>query len=277
MALSVTPIAPEIGVEFAGLSGHQLVDRKVADDLRKALQAHGVVVCREAHIGDADLVALSRMLGDVVVPPLGSAAGHPEVQKISLDPAKSELAAYQQGTFHWHLDGATDAVPQKATLLTAREVSDEGGDTEFTNTFSAYAALPEEEKQQLAGLRVVHSFAAAQLLVTPEPSQKKLTAWQRVPSREHPLVWTHSDGRKSLLIGATADYVVGLTAAESRALLDRLQKWSTRARFVLRHHWRRGDLVIWDNTGMLHRALPYRQTSPRLMHRTTLVGEEAVV
>ena len=89
-------------------------------------------------------------------------------------------------------------------------------------------------------------------------------------------MWTRRNGRKSLLMGATAGEVVGLVAGREQRLLDRLLEWSTQPQFVLRHHWRRGDLVIWDNTGMLHRALPYGQTSPRLLHRTTLVGEEEV-
>ena len=63
---------------------------------------------------------------------------------------------------------------------------------------------------------------------------------------------------------------------ESRALLDHLLEWVTQPRFVLRHHWRLGDLVVWDNTGLLHPAIPYEATSRRLLHRTTLVGEEAI-
>jgi alpha-ketoglutarate-dependent taurine dioxygenase len=97
-----------------------------------------------------------------------------------------------------------------------------------------------------------------------------------VPSREHPLVWTRRDGRKSLFIGATAGEVVGRPAAEGRALLDRILAWATAPQFTLRHRWRVGDLVIWDNTGMLHRAHPYGETSRRLMHRTTIAGTEAV-
>ncbi|UGQ12753.1 TauD/TfdA family dioxygenase [Yinghuangia sp. ASG 101] len=276
MAITFTPVSPEIGGEASGLTGSDLVTPQAAADVRAALDRYGVLILREVNISDADLVTLSRLLGSVVVPPRGGTDDHPEVQKISLDPAKSELATYQQGTFYWHMDGANDAIPQFATLLVARQVSDEGGDTEFANMYAAYAALPEEEREELARRRVVHSLAATQILVYPNPTEKQREAWTRVPSREHPMVWTRGNGRRSLLAGATADHVVGLPEDESRALLDRLLEWSTQPRFTLRHHWTPGDLVIWDNTGMLHRALPYQPTSPRLMHRTTLVGEEAV-
>jgi alpha-ketoglutarate-dependent taurine dioxygenase len=276
VTVTVTDIAPAIGVEVAGLSGGQLVDRRVAEDCLAALDERGVVVYREAQVDDAQLVAFSRLLGDVVILPMGTDDEHPEISKITRDPSQSSLAAYREGTFFWHIDGTTDEVPNKATLLTAREVGDGGGDTEFANVYAAYEALPEDEKAALAGVRVVHSFAAGQLLVTPDPSPKERAAWDRVPAREHPLVWTRRNGRKSLLIGATAGEVVGRTPEEGRALLDRLLDWATQPQFVVRHRWRRGDLVIWDNTGVLHRALPYGAASRRLMHRTTLVGEEAV-
>lgn len=276
MFANATPITATIGVEITELPGSHLVDDRGAARCQAALDQYGVVVFREAHIGDDDLVALSRLLGDVVVAQVGGQDEHPEISAISLDPAKTVLASLNQGTFHWHIDGATDAVPQKATLLTALEVSDEGGDTEFANTYASYEALADEEKAEIADLRVVHSFAAAQRLANPEPSDKQRAAWDRVPTREHPLVWTRSNGRKSLLLGATASHVVGWPEDKGRALLDRLLGWSTQPRFALRHHWRRGDLVLWDNTGMLHRAVPYAPTSARLLHRTTLIGEEAV-
>jgi alpha-ketoglutarate-dependent taurine dioxygenase len=94
--------------------------------------------------------------------------------------------------------------------------------------------------------------------------------------KEHPLVWRHASGRRSLVLGATAERIVGMSAAEGRALLDRLLEWATQPRFVYRHHWQVGDLVIWDNRGTMHRALPYSPTSNRVMHRTTLVGDEAI-
>lgn len=265
------------GAEITDVIGKDLVNAAAADRCRALLAEHGVVIYRELHIGDEDLVAFTRLLGEPVAARTGE---HrlAEIETITLDPARTDamLASYRKGNFHWHIDGATLEIPQRATLLTAREVDESGGDTEFANTFLAYQGLPEEQKRQIDGLRVEHSFAAAQLRANPEPTEADRAGWARVPSRIHPLVWTRADGRKSLLIGATADHVVGMPANEGRALLDRLVRWSTQPRFAYRHQWRRGDLVIWDNTGMLHRAVEFEPTSRRLMHRTTLAGIEAV-
>ena len=93
---------------------------------------------------------------------------------------------------------------------------------------------------------------------------------------EHPLVWTHQDGRKSLLLGCHADYIVGMPHAQGRALLARLIEWAGQPAFSARHTWKKGDFAIWDNTGSMHRALPYSETSGRLMHRTTVAGYEEI-
>ena len=277
MSVTVTPLTPHVGVEITGLSSADLLDRQAADDCLAALNQHGVVVYRDVHIDDDDLITFSRLLGEVAVVPTGEHE-RPEIQTITLDPAKTNalLASYRQGNFLWHIDGATEATPQKGTLLAAHEVDDAGGDTEFASTFAAYDALPDAQKAELADLRVVHSFAAAQGRANPDASAEERATWDRVPAREHPLVWTHRDGRRSLLLGATAGEVVGWPKDRGEAMLTDLLEWSTQPQFVLRHHWRRGDLVTWDNTGMLHRALPFEPTSRRLLHRTTLVGDEAV-
>ena len=274
---TVTELSPLIGVELSGLTGVDLVDRTAADECVAALERHGVVIYREAHLSEVQFVAFSRLLGEVMPNPT-SEHQLPEIATITLDPAKTRalLACYRQGNFLWHIDGATEEVPQKATLLTARQVDPAGGDTEFASTYAAYAALPEDRQAWLSTLFVVHSFGAAQLRAHPEATADEKAGWDRVPSRVHPLVWTHRNGRKSLVLGATADSVVGMPEVEGRELLEELLAWSTQPQFALRHQWRIGDVVIWDNTGMLHRALPFEPTSPRLMHRTTLVGEEPI-
>jgi alpha-ketoglutarate-dependent taurine dioxygenase len=276
MTVTTTPITDAVGVEVLGCTGSDFAAPQAGRDCEALLARYGVVVYREAHISDADLVSFSRLLGEVVVAGFGDLPDYPEISPVTLDPAKSPLAGLRRSTVFWHADGLTDQIPQKATLLTAREVADEGGDTEFANTYAAYHMLDGARQAELERYRVVHSVAASQLLLNPDPTPDQRAKWANSRSREHPLVWKHRDGRKSLLIGATAERVLGMDDRRSRELLDGVLDWATQPRFALRHHWRVGDLVVWDNTGMLHRALPYEPTSRRLMHRTTLVGEEAV-
>ena len=277
MPVTTSEITPSVGVEIVGMTADALLEPQAAADTQRALDQYGVVVYREINISDEQLVSFSRRLGTLVVQPTGEHQ-YPEIQTITLDPTKTNalLASYRQGNFHWHIDGAIDEYPQKATFLTARAVDPAGGDTEFANIYAAYSALSDDERAEIAEIEVVHSFAHAQSLANPDATDEQRTSWDRVPPRVHPLVWTRANGRQSLLLGATAAEIVGWSHESSRALLDRLLDFSTQPQFTLRHTWRTGDLVIWDNTGMLHRALPFEPTSVRLMHRTTLVGVEPV-
>jgi alpha-ketoglutarate-dependent taurine dioxygenase len=277
MSVTTSAITPAVGLEISGMTSEDLGQADAAQQARRALEQHGVVVYREINVSDEDLLTFSRRLGTLVVQPTGEHE-HPEIQTITMDPTKTNaiMASYRQGNFHWHIDGAMDEIPQKTTLLTARAVDPAGGDTEFANTYAAYNALAEEERAAIADLRVLHSFAHAQSLANPEPTEKERAAWERIPTRVHPLVWKRRDGRTSMLVGSTATEIVGWPKGRGRALLDRLLDWATQPRFTLRQQWRVGDLVIWDNTGMLHRALPFAPTSVRLLHRTTLAGEEAI-
>jgi alpha-ketoglutarate-dependent taurine dioxygenase len=136
--------------------------------------------------------------------------------------------------------------------------------------------LSDEEKKRFASLRVVHSLEASQRRVTPDPDPDQEVRWRSRPTHEHPLVWTHRSGRKSLVLGASADYILGMELSEGRALLTELLERSTRADRVYSHTWSVGDTVIWDNRGVLHRAAPYDPDSPREMLRTTVLGDEPI-
>jgi alpha-ketoglutarate-dependent taurine dioxygenase len=276
--VTLTPLTDGVGVEVTGVSGEVLASPSAAAECGTLVKQYGVVVYRGANINDDDLIALSAQLGEIAIVPTGEHPS-PEIQTITLDPGKTSpmLASIRRGNFFWHIDGATERNPQKETFLAAREVDESGeGGTEFVSTFVAYDTLTPDDKALVADLEVVHSFGAAQRLANPDPTDTELALWERVPERVHPLVWTRTDGRKSLLIGATAGEVVGWPSADGRALLDRLLTWATRPDFVVHHDWRMGDLVTWDNTGMLHRAMPFEPTSRRLLHRTTLVGDEPI-
>jgi alpha-ketoglutarate-dependent taurine dioxygenase len=277
--ISTRRLGRHLGAEVAIGDKAALLDDSTAREVLDALEDHSVLVFRELHLDDAAQVAFSRNLGAVVnlggrEP--GPGNPHPEIFKVTLNKDRNPIADYLKGTFFWHIDGATDEIPTKASLLTARQLPDSGGDTEFASTYAAYEALSDQDKERFGRVRVVHSLEASQWLVQPNPSPAELNSWRARPTREHPLVWTHRSARKSLVLGATASHVVGMDEDEGGALLRSLLEWATRPDFVYRHEWRAGDLVIWDNRGVLHRALRYDSDSPRLMHRTTLVGDEPI-
>jgi alpha-ketoglutarate-dependent taurine dioxygenase len=267
-------LSETVGAEVIGVDRDRLLhDDSLAEWTLDALEAHGALVFRDLHVDDEAQVAFSHKLGHVEV---FGADPYPEIFRVTLDPAKNRSAAYLKGTFDWHIDGMTDDIPIKATLLAAKAVAETGGETEFASTYAAYDDLGDDLKARYEATRVVHTIAASQRSVNPNPTPEQRALYDSRPAKTHPLVWRHRSGRKSLVLGATADYVEGMEPDESRAFLDDLLGASTQPERVYRHEWTVGDMVIWDNRGVLHRACRYDEDSPRDMHRTTLTGDEPV-
>jgi alpha-ketoglutarate-dependent taurine dioxygenase len=266
--LDIVDLTPRIGSEIR-TDLDTLLSGSEAEHIRNTLEQRGVVFFRGLHISDEDQVTIAKTLGNLV-----ENEGQEGIYKISLDKDVNQRAQYLRGSMFWHFDGSLQPYPNLAALLRAVKLSDAGGQTEFCNTYAAYDDLPQADKELVAELRVVHSAERSQYYVTPEMSSEEIQFWQKSPTKSCPLAWTHQSGRKSLLLGATADYVIGMSIEESRALLASLRDWATQPRYVYRHDWQRGDLLIWNNTGTMHRVLPYAVDSGRLMHRTILAGEE---
>ncbi|ODQ84444.1 TauD/TfdA dioxygenase family protein [Mycolicibacterium holsaticum] len=277
--LTIDKLTSTVGAEVTGLDPAALgQDDALGAAVLDALEDNGVLVFPKLNLDPQAQVAFCRRLGEID----HSSDGHHPVAGIypvTLDTSKNASAAYLRATFDWHIDGCTptgDDYPQKATVLSAVQVAERGGETEFASSYGAYDALRDDEKARLASLRVVHSLEASQRRVTPDPTPEQVARWRSRPTHEHPLVWTHRSGRKSLVLGASADYVVGMDRDEGRALLADLLDRATGAGQVYRHDWAVGDTVIWDNRGVLHRAAPYDPDSPRLMLRTTILGDEPI-
>jgi alpha-ketoglutarate-dependent taurine dioxygenase len=271
--LETRKLSPTVGAEVLEVDADRLLhDRALPDALFEALEEHGVLLFPEIGIDDEEQVAFGRRLGDLVARP-----GHPipEITAITQDPG-NPLAEYLRGNMQWHIDGAMDDIPSKAGILTARVMAPGDGATEFASTYTAYDDLTEIEKERIAGYRVIHALEATLRPIYPNPSREQLADWRRRPSREHPLVWQHRSGRKSLLFGATADRVIDLDLEEGRALLADLLDRATRSERVLRHEWTVGDMVVWDNRGVIHRVTRYESLSTRELHRATVAGDEPV-
>jgi alpha-ketoglutarate-dependent taurine dioxygenase len=277
-ALATWDLTPVIGTRIDA-DRNTLLSGKYGKQLRALLQQRGVLIFPQVHFTDDEQVEFTGTLGTLAFDYNGQAmeGGKPQaIFKVSLDEAVSPTARSLKNSLLWHLDGTTHEIPILASVLSARQLPPEGGDTEWASTYAAYEALSEEDKQAIDGLRVVHSNLQLQRNINPELSYEQFQRARNSPARSQPLVWKHRDGRNSLVVGATAGYVEGLAHDDSLDLLVRLRDWATQPKFVYRHHWQLGDLAVWDNTGTLHRALAYAPDSGRLMHRSMVAGEESI-
>lgn len=283
MALEAIDLTPRIGSEIR-IGKEALLSGAHRDEIRKLLVDRGAIVMRGLHLNDEELRTVARSLGDLR---LGGSKrgsdgktlteGEAGVLKVSLDPkVNPEYAKFLFGNHLWHMDGTYEEVPPFATLFTPYQLSETGGDTMFASTYAAYEDLPEDEKKFLDTLRVVHTMPAALFPAKRNCTAEEFAVWSTYPERSHPLVWQHKSGRKSLALSTSAAWVEGMHPAESHDLLQRLMVHATQDKYVYRHKWQPGDLAIWDNTGMMHRAMPFEAGSKREFHRCTLNGEEPI-
>ena len=272
MTLTTRDLTPRIATEIRADKA-TLLGGAHATKIRELLEQRGVLVFPKVGFTDEEQITFTQTLGTFAPEMRGD-----KVYKVTLDTKVNEQADYLKGSFYWHIDGTMNTVPILASLLSSKvlgQLPEGSGDTEFCNTYAAYEDLSSEQKKQLEGLHVMHSAWNTLFYYDPEPSIELLRGMMRIGDRELPLVWAHRSGRKSLVIGCTARHVVDMEFKKSVELLVQLRDWATKPQFVYRHKWSVGDLVIWDNTGTMHRATPYDPNAGRLLHRTKLEGEEA--
>jgi alpha-ketoglutarate-dependent taurine dioxygenase len=277
MSLEIKKMSP-IGAQIIDPDvDYLLTSSSAPDEIMDALEENSVLLLRGLHLDDATQLAIATRLGEIVVRHSpGWSEQYPGIYKIGLDPeSNSEL--YVKGSWDWHIDGATqNGIPPKASLLTCRTAAANGGETQFVSTYAAYDRLNDEEKDRFEGIKVWHKVRADAYSVPIHMEQEDYERLEAEPSQLQPLVWTHHNGRKSLVLGVTAWTVEGMDDVEGIALLKELLDRATEAPHVFTHTWEVDDLVMWDNRGTMHRARPYEGESGRDMHRITLVGDEPI-
>jgi taurine dioxygenase len=280
MAVTVTPLTPAVGAEIGNVDLTALS----ADDfaqIEAAWHRYSVLLIREQKLTDDDLLAFSRRFGELDPPPnqehgRQSPPGYPDVYVVSnvLDAKGEPIGALGAGEAVWHTDMSYLDLPPDASMLYALEIPPSGGNTYFCGMQAVWKALPAALKARIEGRRIKHdgtfnSGGYVRQGVTPTDDPHK------APGAWHPAVCVHPvTGEPALYLGRRRNsYVEDLPPAESDALLNELWQFLDSPKFFYEHHWRVGDLVLWDNRSTMHRRDPFDNAARRVMHRTQIKGK----
>jgi alpha-ketoglutarate-dependent 2,4-dichlorophenoxyacetate dioxygenase len=279
----ITRITPPFAVRLDGVDITRPLGEGVWKEIRAALDEHSVLVFSGQPLDDDTQTAFSRRFGSLeVTRSMNPAAGTPFARQSNLDiktgeviPPDDRRMIYQLANMLWHSDSSFKEVPSLCSLLSARIVPPEGGATEFASARCAYPSLPDDLKRWAEIAVAVHDFSWSRDQIRPGFFTDSERA--EYPPVRHPLVRANPvNGRKNLFLGAHASHIVGMSVEDGRALLKRLLDHVTQPEFCYRHEWQEGDLVIWDNRCVLHRATPFDTTRhKRFMQRTTVSGDPA--
>ena len=273
MSLSARPLSPALGAEVRGLD----VERIGEDDARELYRAwleHHVLVVRNARpLSEKALIAFARCFGPVEKARKPSPlAAHPEIMVISNIRRDGEpVGALPDGELSFHFDRIHQKVPNKAGVLMALEVPGSGGDTLFANTCMAYETLPEATRRRIEGLTALNTYEYGRT----HANEKQLS--EATPTATHPVVRTipESGARALYVCRLMTDRIQELPSAESRALLGELCDHLEDPRFQYAHHWKPGDILIWDNRCTIHARTDFDASQRRLLKRVTVADTAA--
>ncbi len=279
MALEIRPLSDILGAEIIGADLRRWDDDAQYQAIHRALLEYGIVVLRDQDIEPADQVAFSRRFGPLICHVMEQYClpDHPEVFLVSnRRNANNDYVGMPDAGRDWHSDMMFKEKPSMGSLLRALDIPPEGGDTLFANLTAAYAALDDDMKARIAGLKAWHRYKRSTATAKQEFAVS-LTPEQQARSEDvlHPIVRTHPEtGRKSIYISVRSiTGIEGMDDAESVPLLAMLNEHCANPKFVYRHKWRLHDIVFWDNRCTNHLAEPYDQAYTRHMHRTTVEGD----
>jgi taurine dioxygenase len=280
-SMTIRPLGSSFGAEILGFDiGGGGTAEEVAL-LKQALLDHGLLVFREQEITPPQHIAFSRHFGELEehVQTRFLLKNHPEIFVVSNVVAGGKDIGAKNCALSWHSDHSYMALPSLGSLFYAVTIPAEGGDTCFADMRAAYDDLPAGKKQDLVGLSAVHNYLRLQQAQFPD---RPLTAEQlaKTPPVAHPIVRHHPESkRKSLFLGGNviARCLDAVGNELSRDIVMELLEFATQEKFVYTHKYRPGDLVFWDNRCTMHRAAAYDDgTYPRIMHRTTILGDKPV-
>jgi len=279
-------LSDAMGAEVIGLDLSVPLDTRTLEAVKDAFQTHHLLCFRDQHLSPEQQVAFSKRFGELeTFPEADKTRQAPVIYHVAnvsndgvLLGAKHVQSIFQKVNARWHTDSSYRAIPSLASIMYGIEVmpeGSEGGETEFSNMFEAYDALPAEMKERLEPLHMVHYYEFGRRLFEELPpvshAEKSL-----VPPVTHPVIRVHPDRdhRRSLFFTTNAgNEIGGMSLEDGQALHRKLASHVSQARFCYQHRWQVNDLVMWDNRCLLHRAKGYDMDRyRRVFRRTTVAG-----
>lgn len=277
---SFSPLHPLFAAHADGIDLRAPLDGPTTREIEAAMDRYAVLVFRDQHLSEDEQLAFTARLGPMdpgrhlavrqhrrVRPEFADVSNLDEEGRVADRNHRRILS--NMATRLWHTDSSYKKPAAKFSLLYCGAIPDWGGETEFADMRAAYDALPDRLRAEAEDREAEHYVHHSRATLGFAPSEDELAG--AIAPATWPLVRTHAgSGRKLLYIGAHATHVVGLSLPEGRVLLADLLEHATQRQFVYRHEWRPGDLVMWDNRAVLHRARRYDLSQRRDMRRSTV-------
>jgi taurine dioxygenase len=273
---ATTELKPGFGAEIHGVDLARATDQDRAAVVAE-FHRSGAIVLRGQHLDPEQLTAFGRAFGELEGHTLQdfTLPGYPHIYVLSNRVENGRPIGAHNDGIGWHTDYGFKAEPVMCTMLYALRTPDEGSDTLLADQCAAYAALSAERRAAIDSLKMIHSYEF--LMTSREHNRHELTPEVKAanPDVIHPLVRTHpADGRKALWVSGGTRGFVGMGQEESFALIDELIAFVTEDRFVYRHKWRNGDVLVWDNRCTLHTGTLFDDKKYiREIHRMWVKGD----
>jgi taurine dioxygenase len=278
LPLRIHPLTPHLGARIDGMRLADGVDDALFADIYRAFLRHQVLLFEPQELPPAAQVAFARRFGAVQVHVMNQyhADGFPELYRLSnLDESGLPTGKHpDRGTLAWHTDGSWSRITGQATIIYGEVVPTRGGETHFCDMYGAYERLSADWKARIAHLRAMHNLDFSRNRRHGEDPMTEAQKRERPPV-DQPIVRTHPEtGRRCVYLGDHAESIVGMPYGEGRALIDELNAIIIHPDLSYEHRWTAGELLLWDNRCVLHKATAFDlATQGRVVRRCTVLGE----
>lgn len=275
MTLSITPSSATLGATVTGIDLCRL-DNEAWQHIHDAFLQHALLIFPGQHLADKEQVNFAERFGNIEILIEGlktiPVSNKPEHGKpYGDDDHRTKLLKGNEG---WHTDSSYMPLSAKASVLSAHVLPDTGGETEWADMRDAYDKLPAEKKTQLADLCAFHSYFHSQAKVGHKVAVGAGYGFFEGEPPLHPVVKIHPETKRpALFLGRHIKNIVGMNEDETERLIDELTTFACQPPRLLKHTWQVGDVVVWDNRCLLHRACPYDRSQERVMMHTRVSGD----